>query len=347
MKRLSGAFQIAAVYVGTVIGAGFATGREIVEFFTRFGIYGLVGIVVSGWLFIMLGTKILVISHDIKARSYEQFNEYVFGKWFSKGMNLLMMLMLIGVSAVMVAGAGAVFEEQLGQSRQFGIVLTLGLGFLTMLVGTRGLFAVNTIVVPLMIFFNLYLLYVSFTHQPDLSMMLSKGNDGLGWKTVLSPFAYVAFNLAMAQAVLVPIAGELKDRKMIKYGGYLGGILLTIILISSHLTLSLIPDVTHYEIPMAVMMKTFASGMYLLYIIIIYGEIFTSVIGGIFGLEKQLSGYLSIPRILIFTMIIVVIYSLSFFEYSRLLSYLYPLFGYMSILFMLLVAWKKGHKAVP
>ncbi|MFL6516822.1 MAG: hypothetical protein ACJ8GL_01940, partial [Bacillus sp. (in: firmicutes)] len=38
MKRdWTQAFQIAAVYVGTVVGAGFATGKEIVEFFSRFG----------------------------------------------------------------------------------------------------------------------------------------------------------------------------------------------------------------------------------------------------------------------------------------------------------------------
>jgi len=30
------AIQIAAVYVGTVVGAGFATGREIVDFYTYF-----------------------------------------------------------------------------------------------------------------------------------------------------------------------------------------------------------------------------------------------------------------------------------------------------------------------
>ncbi|MFP3361433.1 hypothetical protein R0K17_29425, partial [Planococcus sp. SIMBA_143] len=81
-----------------------------------------------------------------------------------------------------------------------------------------------------------------------------------------------AFNLAMAQAVLVPVAGEVKDREIIKYGGYLGGFFLTLILISSHITLVLIPNVTDYQIPMAVVMKSFVSGFYFVYILIIYGE---------------------------------------------------------------------------
>lgn len=42
------ASQLAFVYVGTVVGAGFATGREIVEFFLKFGWFGLFGIIISG-----------------------------------------------------------------------------------------------------------------------------------------------------------------------------------------------------------------------------------------------------------------------------------------------------------
>lgn len=53
----SQALQIAAVYVGTVVGAGFATGKEIVEFFSRFGFIGMIGILIGGYIFIF-GLKI-------------------------------------------------------------------------------------------------------------------------------------------------------------------------------------------------------------------------------------------------------------------------------------------------
>ncbi|MGM0840970.1 MAG: YkvI family membrane protein [Bacillota bacterium] len=343
MKKLAGSFQIAAVYVGTVIGAGFATGREIVEFFTRFGFVGFIALLLSGYLFITMGTKIMLKSHDIKAKSFEEFNEYLFGKWFSKIMNIVMMIMLIGVSAVMLSGAGAVFQEQLLLPKQVGILLTIGLGFITMMVGIKGLFAVNTFVVPLMIVFNLFLMVYSVRNAAFLDAFLMIPHAEDGWKSVVAPFSYVAFNLAMAQAVLVPVAGEVKDRDTIKYGGYLGGIFLTLILISSHITLVMIPNVTQYQIPMAVVMKSFVAGFYMIYIIIIYGEIFTSVIGGVFGLEKQLTNYWKGSSLMTFTGIFLVIYSLSFFEYSELLSYLYPLFGYMSLLFIVLL-WMKPNK---
>lgn len=62
------ASQLAFVYVGTVVGAGFATGREIVEFFLKFGWIGLLGIVLSGLMFTYLGAKIMIISKRIHAK---------------------------------------------------------------------------------------------------------------------------------------------------------------------------------------------------------------------------------------------------------------------------------------
>src|SRR5690606_36376158 len=86
------AFQIGAVYVGTIVGAGFATGREIVEFFTQHGVYGLVGICISGFLFIWLGTRIMIIANRIQANSYKEFNEYLFGKKSGLMVSALMLL---------------------------------------------------------------------------------------------------------------------------------------------------------------------------------------------------------------------------------------------------------------
>ncbi len=331
---------MAAVYVGTIIGAGFATGREIVEFFTRFGFIGLVGILISGYLFIFLGAKIMVKAHQIKAKSYEEFNEYLFGKWFSKFMNILMMLMLLGVTAVMLSGAGAVFEEQLEMNKQTGVLLSIFLGFIVMMIGMKGLFAVNTLVVPIMIIFNISIMLANIFEPDFIESLLKIPHADDGWKAVISPFSYAAFNLAMAQAVLVPVAAQVKDIKTVKYGGILGGILLTIILISSHFTLIMIPDVTSYEIPMAIVMKSMAGSLYGIYIFIIFGEIFTSIIGGVFGLEQQMANYWDGRRIFITLIIFVIIYLLSFFEYSQLLSYLYPLFGYLSLLFIILL-WMK------
>jgi uncharacterized membrane protein YkvI len=334
------AFQIAAVYVGTVVGAGFATGREIVEFFSRFGFYGFISILMSGYLLIYLGSKLMRISAMINATSYQEFNEYLFGRPIGRAINIIMLFMLLGVCAVMLSGAGAIFEEQLGMSKVIGIVITIGLSLLVMLVGVKGIFAVNTFVVPLMISFSFILMVLSIRLPNFLDSFIYIPYFQDGWKTVLAPFSYTAFNLGLSQAVLVPIAAEVKDDPTIKWGGILGGVALTLILISSHSTLVMLPNLETYEIPMAVIMKNLASGLYWIYIFIIYGEIFTSVIGNIFGLERQLKKYIALPSMLIVSLIFIITYFISLVDYGTLLSYLYPLFGYISLLFIILL-WIK------
>ncbi|MEW9050269.1 MAG: hypothetical protein AB2392_03880 [Neobacillus sp.] len=343
-KNWAAAFQIAAVYVGTVVGAGFATGREIVEFFSRFGFFGFISILMSGYLLIMLGSKLMRIAAQINAVSYQEFNVHLFGKIAGKGINIIMLIMLLGVSAVMLAGAGAVFEEQLGLSKSLGVFLTIFLSFIVMLVGTKGIFAVNSFVVPIMICFSLMLMTISIRQADFLDKLLFIPYAVDGWKSVLAPFSYSALNLALAQAVLVPIANEIKDDWTIKWGGILGGAALTVILLSSHFTLIMLPNVEVYEIPMAIIMKQIAPFFYWIFVLVIYGEIFTSVIGNVFGLDRQLKQYITVPTFISISVIFLISYCISLIDYSMLLSNLYPIFGYISLTFFVLL-WMKPFKA--
>ena len=342
-KNWPAAFQIAAVYVGTVIGAGFATGKEIVEFFSRFGFFGFISILMSGYLFIALGSKLMRIAAQINAKSYQELNEYLFGKWPGRVINIFMLFMLLGVSAVMLAGAGAVFEEQLGLAKNLGVFLTIALSIIVMLIGTKGLFAVNSFVVPLMICFSLILMSYSIQMPNFLNQLLFIPHAEDGWKSVVAPFSYTALNLGLAQAVLVPIASEIKDDWTIKWGGILGGMALTLILIASHSTLIMLPNLELYEIPMAIIMKNLAPFLHGVFVLVIYGEIFTSVIGNVFGLDRQLKQYMAIPTMVSVSSIFVVSYLISLVNYGTLLSYLYPLFGYICMTFFVLL-WMKPFK---
>lgn len=336
--------QVAAVYVGTVVGAGFATGREIVEFFTQYGIYGLLGILISGILFMWLGTKMMMISRHIQAESYKEFNEYLFGRKIGLIVNILMLFVLIGVTSVMLSGAGAVFHEQLGFPFQMGIFVTIILAVFVLLFGVKGLFSVNMFVVPILILFS-SLLAVTVIFQSDHQSISFQIDT---WQWLVSPFTYTAFNIAMAQAVLVPLAREVKHESSLKWGGVLGGAALCLVLITSHIALSSLPNVEQYEIPMAQVMKNFMYSIHWLYILVIYGEIFTSVIGDIFGLQRQLKQVVRLPNIVIIIGILFVSYFVSQLGYSSLISFLYPLFGYVSLalLGLLMVHQKEKYNKV-
>ncbi|HWJ79441.1 MAG TPA: hypothetical protein VNR61_15340 [Niallia sp.] len=337
-NKWSAAIQLAAVYVGTVVGAGFATGREIVVFFSQYSFFGLLGILISGLLFAYFGAKLMRISVRIKAASYQEFTVFLFGKYIGNIINLALLLMLIGVCAVMFSGAGAVFEEQLGINKIYGVIFTIILTLLVMMVGTKGLFAVNTIVVPIMISFSFILFFLSTSLPGFIEAIFTIHSFSV--KTVTSPFSYSALNLALAIAVLVPAASEIGDEEVAKWGGIIGGIALMFILIASHFSLIMLSDVNKFSIPMATIMKTLAPQLSWVYILVIYGEIFTSVIGNIYGLERQLRSYLPLPSMVIIGGIIFISYIISHIQYGILLSWLYPIFGYISLVFLVSLWFK-------
>lgn len=331
-------FQVAAVYVGTVVGAGFATGKEIVEFFTKYGVFGLAGILLSGILFITIGTKMLILSKRINASSYQDLMTFIFGNKIGGVINLFMLVILLGLTSIMLSGAGAIFKEQLGLSIRLGVIITIILTMLVMTFGLKGLFSVNIIVVPLLILFSVTLGFQSFSYDVFLQF---PSETVPSFKWILSAFSYAAFNLTMASAVLVPLASEIKDEKVLKRGGMLGGLLLTIILISSHIALSSLTNLTQFDIPMAEVMRTTFFAVYFIYIAIIYGEVFTSVIGNLYGLERQIVTYFKLPRMVIVCAILCVAAFISKVGYSSLISFLYPIFGYICLGMLVLLMVKK------
>ncbi len=329
--------KVAAVYVGTVVGAGFATGREIVEFFTKYGLFGLMGIIVAGFLFIHLGTKLLILSKRINATSYQEVMVFLFGRKVGGFVNIFMLIVLLGLTSIMLSGAGAIFQEQLGLSVRIGVVVTIVLTFLVMTFGINGLFSVNLLVVPMLIIFSVLLAAQVFSL--DVFLKQVEESHRLNGKWILSAFSYAAFNITMAAAVLVPLANEIEDEKVLKRGGIIGGSLLTLILISSHISLSTLSDVLSFDIPMAEVMKTTFYSFYYIYIAVIYGEVFTSVIGNLYGLERQISSFLKLNRMIIICAILSVAAFISKVGYSSLISSLYPIFGYVCLgtLFLLMI----------
>ena len=72
--------RIAGAYIGVVVGAGFASGQEVLQFFTSFSWYGFLGVVVAMVLFMFLGAQILQIGSQLQTQSHEQFFYHLYGK---------------------------------------------------------------------------------------------------------------------------------------------------------------------------------------------------------------------------------------------------------------------------
>lgn len=335
--------QIAATYMGTVVGAGFASGLSIMQFFTVFGAYGIFGILVSTFLFIWLGTKMMIMSHRLKAYSYQELNTYLFGRHFGKVANGVSFVILFGVTSVMLSGAGSIFQEQIGLSEQWGMIISLVLIYLVLTQQLKGILAINTLVVPMMLFFS-FIVGMTYFSMEELYRTNEWQREQVGQlEWIISPFAYAALNFATLQAVLVPLGSEVKDERILTWGGFLGGIGIGLMLLTSHFSMnSLMPGIMKFSIPMAEVIREFGPYMHLLFILVIYGEIFTTLIGNVFGMSRQIQSiYPSLPSNLLVLTILLACFVISQISFSSLLSNLYTLFGYVGLLLLIFLAVKR------
>jgi uncharacterized membrane protein YkvI len=337
MKRISKVLQIAFTYMGTVVGAGFATGQEILQFFTRFGFTGALTILMATAMFVWLGAKMMLISNDVKAKSYEDVNKVLFGDRFGRWISHFMQLVLFGVCAVMLAGAGSIFSENWNISYQSGLLLTIAGCFLLLRKGMNAILTVNAIVVPIMLLFTV-LIIIDTVQTPGSNRWMLLTSDFSPFSVWASPFLYAAFNLAMAQAVLVPLGAEMKDRKTIVYGSWVGGIGIGFMLLAGHVALSVyMPGIQQFAIPMGGIARELGHGIQWIYIFLIFAEIFTTLIADIYGLTLQLQARVKLSRSVLTVLTLGACYIASQIGFGPLLSTLYPIFGMISLGWLILL----------
>ncbi|MCI1694308.1 YkvI family membrane protein [Aneurinibacillus aneurinilyticus] len=322
--------QVGFTYIGAIVGAGFASGQEIFQFITRYGSKSVPIIIVSVLLFILAGAKIMLIAHRIRASSYHQFNRYVFGKKAGLWINVFTLLTLLCTTGVMLAGSGALFAQQLGGFYQIGIIGTALLVYVITSRGMQAIMTVNTFVVPLMLGFTILIGIHTFLMNDATSLSFTERSSVSEW--TLAPFLYVAFNLSLALAVLVPLGSTVQDPRVLVGGSIIGGIGLGILLLLSNYALLVRgPAIAQAEVPMAMIVVSLGPLVQWLFSLVILAEIFTTLVGNVFGLTRQLQTlpqFQTGPRVLI-AGLLMVCYVISQFGFSTLVHHLYPLFGYL------------------
>ncbi len=71
--------------IGTIIGAGFASRKGKYIFFSKYGLYGIIGILFSGTILGILTSKVLkIIGKEQKVNTYNEFLFYIFNNKNSK-----------------------------------------------------------------------------------------------------------------------------------------------------------------------------------------------------------------------------------------------------------------------
>lgn len=331
-------FKIAATYIGTVVGAGFASGQEVLQFFAHFGFKGLWGLLFATSMFAFFGWVVMDLGARLNAGSHLEVIYSASGEWLGKVIDYVITFFLFGALTAMLAGAGAIFAEQFHWPALLGSIVMVVVTLITVMLGLNGVITSISLVVPVLLASVVGLgiwtaVATGFFANPVISNLPTRAAVPY-WP--LSAVVYVSYNLVMAVAILAPMGSKYKEPALIKRGALLGGLGLGIGALA--IFLSLAPNLPHaarYEVPMIFVAGQFAPLFKTLYSLVLLAEIYTTAVGNLYGFAARLTP-IDAPKARYFVIISSIIALLaSQLGFTRLVRILYPAVGYAGIMLLL------------
>ncbi|MFJ8236190.1 hypothetical protein ACIQ34_10630 [Ureibacillus sp. NPDC094379] len=330
--------RIGSAFIGVIVGAGFASGQEILQYFTSFGILGIFGAILSTALFSFIGMVLVWLGSYTQTSSHKDVIYRISGRYLGTVIDYILIFTLFGVGVVMIAGAGSNLNQQ------FGLPFFVGSTLMTILVILTGLLKVNRVVsiiggiTPFLIFFvvliSIYSLLTMDASFASLNEVAQATPTTLpNW--FISSINYVSFNVAVGASMSIVMGGTEKNPKTAAMGGLLGGLVLGILIILSHLAIfSKIEEVGTLDMPMLGIVSNLSPILGLLMSFVIFGMIYNTAIGMFFSFTARFaeSGTKKFKIFFIVTMIVG--YLASYVGFTELVSYFYPLIGYLGIVLM-------------
>lgn len=346
----SNAWRIALVLVGTVIGAGFASGAEIMAYFTGYGEAGLWSMGIVGLLFFIGTYGTLRIAYEHGNTEYGSFTETIAGKWAGAVLDALVSLSMLLGYGVMLAGSGAIFLQQWQLPELLGTLAMAAATVLALRFGSRGITAINRFLTPLLIV-GILLLSVysiamsasitetaSLTLQP-LSIFTAQPVKNLP-QAMGSAVLYASYNMLGAGAVLVGLSGYIRDKRDILAAGCCGAFILVLLTfalgLATFLNYGTIVDI---PIPTLRLLQDHRFWQRL-YVGVLLGAMYTTAVADGFGFVSRLQALLPIGRGLSCLIMTALALLLARIGFADLVARGYRFFGYLGIGQLLLIMIK-------
>ncbi len=116
-----------AAYQAVAIAGGYGTGREVIEFFTSFGVFGGIYGLATAALFLGVVTAVsFEFARIFRVYDYRSFFKELIGPfWFL--FEILYILLFLIVLAVVASAAGSILSSRLGAPENLGLILMLSI----------------------------------------------------------------------------------------------------------------------------------------------------------------------------------------------------------------------------
>lgn len=306
-----------------MIGAGYASGRELWQFF---GHESGLAILLFTILFSISCYVVLHISYESRSTHYLPVLQTIVGKKLSFLYDGMIIVYLFTTTVIMLAGSGATWHA-FRFPNWWGILFIVVPLIAVFVWDIKGVLSLNSFILPLLITGLLAtLLIFSYQHQLSFIPDISKQRN---WT---SAFPFTALNILPLIAVLGAIGNEMKGRGEIWIASVGSGVVLGVIsYIYNNSLVQISDEVLLYEIPLFAILKNYPYVMFLFISVLLWLAIFTTAVSGTLGLVTRLRDKLHYPLWVLATIVVLLMVPLTKIGFSTLIEYLYPLYGILNL----------------
>ncbi|QKS73106.1 hypothetical protein FLK61_41725 [Paenalkalicoccus suaedae] len=314
------------IIVGTTIGAGYASGREIWQFFGE-GNNG--AILIFSVLFCLALTITLSIASKKGTTHYAPILQAIVGVKIGRVYDVLMLLYLFTVTVVMLAG-GSITLESFGVSPLLGVAIMAIMLLIVIKNGISGMAIMNALVVPMLLFI-LAMLLIHMTVGYPLQI------DTLSLRELGQAFTFTSLNILPVIAVIGAVGNKLTTHDIyvtsIGSAGILGGMTL----LYNHVLIKYAHEMVIYDIPLFALLKDVTPLLTIVMTVLLWGAIFTTAASGLFGLSARIKQFFRFSITKIAAILLLLMLPLSSIGFVTLVNVLYPIYGLLNVYLLLAI----------
>ncbi len=280
-----------AILQSVMIGGGYGTGRELVEFFTRHGIgNGFLGQLIATALISAIFALSLMLCVRYHAYDYRSFFKLLLGRaWFL--FELLLVCLFVLVLAIMGSAAGRILEDQFGLPERAG-------AFVMLVVVVVLTFFGRDLITRVLAFWSvlLYLVFISYfvavmldLTPSDVAGKLAISVDS-AW--MVSALQYALYNVSAVPIILYS-ARAIETEGQACVSGILGGLISMIPGMLFHLSfIGAFPGILDAQLPVYRMFEQLAMPfLYACYLVVLFGTFIETGAGNIQGFIERVDGW--------------------------------------------------------
>ena len=347
-KYLSAAFA----YVGVIVGAGLASGQDLLQYFLAYGAIGLIGIAALGVLNVIFGAVALQLGSYYRSDNHDVVFEQIARPALRRIIDVVLVFSAFTMGFVMLAGAGANLEQQFGLPSWVGgalcavlVVLTAFLNF-DRIMNVIGVF--TPIIMVAIVVLMIYSLVTPHASVAELDAAARNVTPALP-NLVFSTLNYFALCVVGGIAMAFVLGGSILRIGEARRAGHIGGVLIALVLGADAVALYLNVDrIWNFDVPALEIARSVHPAFAFGYTLVIFALIYNTAFSLFYSTARRFSGGSTARLRIVLVAVVAAGYAASFMGFKKLVGVMYPIIGWLGValLVILAIGWLRERSAV-